>query len=337
MSLSATGKTSGDVFRLDENDLRDAAVTARLEAAKHVEVRFSEPIEGPVILGDGRWLGLGVMVPVTEEARSTHAFGVFGGTWPIDESAPLVRALRRAVMSRVSNELRTFKLPTYFTGHDESGAPVRGTSHDHLFYLAHDADGDGLIDCVAAIAPHLADRTTDERSSHGHLRTLERALEGLTTIHAGKVGMLRLARVPVLPDALLGPSRDWQSTTPYRPTRHPKKGIRSRRLACPRSEARVHAAGVASAGGDTAQGGDRTKGRSSMPGALAISHSGRRPHYAWCRIAFRRGYVRNGTCRSRGRRLRGGGQTSRSTISCVSSAGKASSARFSSPFGHVSR
>jgi CRISPR-associated protein Csb2 len=30
----------------------------------HVEITFSEPIRGPLVIGDGRYLGLGVMVPV---------------------------------------------------------------------------------------------------------------------------------------------------------------------------------------------------------------------------------------------------------------------------------
>ena len=30
----------------------------------HVEIGFSEPIQGPLVIGDGRFLGLGVMAPV---------------------------------------------------------------------------------------------------------------------------------------------------------------------------------------------------------------------------------------------------------------------------------
>jgi CRISPR-associated protein Csb2 len=30
----------------------------------HVEVRFTKPVEGPIAIGDGRFLGLGVMAPV---------------------------------------------------------------------------------------------------------------------------------------------------------------------------------------------------------------------------------------------------------------------------------
>jgi CRISPR-associated protein Csb2 len=30
----------------------------------HVAIKFAEPIQGPLVLGDGRFLGLGVFVPV---------------------------------------------------------------------------------------------------------------------------------------------------------------------------------------------------------------------------------------------------------------------------------
>jgi hypothetical protein len=45
-------------------------------------------------------------------------------------------------------------LPLFFTGHDPDGEPARSGQHEHLYFLADDADGgDGRIDQLAVIAP----------------------------------------------------------------------------------------------------------------------------------------------------------------------------------------
>jgi CRISPR-associated protein Csb2 len=42
---------------------------------RHVEVTFPEPVPGPLVIGDGRWLGLGIMAPAREEeAPALHLF-----------------------------------------------------------------------------------------------------------------------------------------------------------------------------------------------------------------------------------------------------------------------
>jgi CRISPR-associated protein Csb2 len=127
-------------------------------------------------------------------------------------------------MSRVADVLQSDELPTFFTGHADSSEPVKGVSHDHLFYLALDADGDGRLDHVAIVAPHLADRTTNPSPSRRHRHSLAKALESLTTVRAGTLGVMTLSRVAEAPSSVLGPSREWESHTPYRPTRHPKAG-----------------------------------------------------------------------------------------------------------------
>lgn len=191
----------------------------------HLEIRLPEPVNGPVIVGDGRWLGLGLMMPVEKEASSVHLFRLSGGLRTMNSASQLIRALRRAVMSRVSTVLNARELSTFFTGHGDSDAPVRGASHSHLFYLAHDVDDDGAIDSVAIVAPHLADRTSDPSITHRDRRVLADALEGLGTLRAGALGVLTLRRETALPEAIFGRSDAWESLTLYRPTRHPKGTI----------------------------------------------------------------------------------------------------------------
>jgi CRISPR-associated protein Csb2 len=191
-------------------------------ALRHVEIRFPRPVRGPLVIGNGRWLGLGLMRPVTENT-TLHLFALEGDRPRQDQAEALVRALRRAVMARVQSVLGPrAELPAFFTGHTKNGDPARSGKHEHLFFLADDSDGDGRLDRVAVIAPELADRSVAHR--HGReLRQLERALAELTMLRAGSAGAPRLVPLagPDDTDCLFGRARLWVSRTPYRPTRHP--------------------------------------------------------------------------------------------------------------------
>jgi CRISPR-associated protein Csb2 len=149
----------------------------------------------------------------------------------------LARALRRAVIARVDEEFRRERrhrgepLATFFTGHTADGAPARSGRHEHLFFLADDADGDGCIDRLAVISPHRADHNFDDptknRKIMGHMRLLERALVGLTVLRAGRAGILRLSRVPEPSDndPVFGQAMRWMSRSLYQPTRHPRQNV----------------------------------------------------------------------------------------------------------------
>src|SRR5690606_22272981 len=45
----------------------------------HVEIVFGVPVQGPLLLGDGRFLGLGLMAPVRDAAPSVHGFTITDG------------------------------------------------------------------------------------------------------------------------------------------------------------------------------------------------------------------------------------------------------------------
>ena len=203
----------------------------------HVEITFPAPVSGPLVVGDGRWLGLGLMAPVREEPPAVHLFSIDPADAPaIAACEALTRALRNAVMARVDEEWRGGRrgrrnepLPLFFTGHEPDGKPANSGRHEHLFFLANDMDGDGKIDRLAVVAPHLADHTVayspDRRSDmRDHLHILDRALNDFTKLRAGRAGAPRLTRVnePDGNDPLFGRARTWVSRTSYRPTRHPK-------------------------------------------------------------------------------------------------------------------
>jgi CRISPR-associated protein Csb2 len=110
---------------------------------RHVEIRFPQPVRGPLVIGNGRWLGLGLMRPVAENA-GLHLFSLEGERPRQHKAETLTRALRRAVMARVQAELGPrVELASFFTGHVQNGDPTRSGKHEHLFFLADDADDDG--------------------------------------------------------------------------------------------------------------------------------------------------------------------------------------------------
>lgn len=191
----------------------------------HMELEFDRPLEGPLVLGDGRFLGLGVLAPTRpaamrpSEARLAAGYFAFAaiGDDIADEPETIARAMRRAVMARVQALRPREELEAYFTGH--------GGQHDaaepgakHLAFHWHAASRRLLI-----IAPHLLDHRTPWRNEREHLEQLEAALEGMAELRAGRAGRFGLQRLPAdSDDPLIRASRQWRSVTPYLVTRHAK-------------------------------------------------------------------------------------------------------------------
>ncbi len=183
----------------------------------HVEVALDAPIDGPVALGDGRFLGLGLMAPVPD-VNGVFAFGLVGAA--AHDAVPLCRALRRAVMSRVQGEIGTTQLAAYFTGHDQDGAPAREDVASHLAFH-FDPQAQRLL----IFAPHQLDRRGMSSAEARHLAVLDRALVGFSELRAGASGVHAVTRVPLAESSPhLGTSRVWQSTTPYAVNHHRKAG-----------------------------------------------------------------------------------------------------------------
>jgi len=185
----------------------------------HVEITFPTPVQGPLTIGDGRYLGLGLMQPVGDDLL------VF--RMPAEPRVPsarrtdLLNAVRRALMACARRE--DGSVPRLFSGHEPDGSPAASGQHEHIFLAAADLDQDGWLDRLLVVAPWLGDRSvraTDDT------RELFIACETeLRTVRAGALGVLELA-APVEPDdthAFIGPARNWHSHTRYRPTRHPKR------------------------------------------------------------------------------------------------------------------
>jgi CRISPR-associated protein Csb2 len=257
--LRARGRVSGAERRMDEMEaarsvrqaLRHAGIGAGVEAIRlqrepferrgegadafavparfasrglrHVEITFRDAMSGLLVVGDGRYLGLGLMAPVRDVWRDVMVFRlpqdpkIAAGDTPL-----LLRAVRRALMalSRDPNG----KVPTLFSGHEAGGAPARSGRHEHVFLAADDCDGDGYLDRLLVSAPWACDRTV--HGSHVDRRRFDETVSNLYELRAGSLGVLNLELLPsasLTNDPLLGSGRVFESRTLYRPTRRGRR------------------------------------------------------------------------------------------------------------------
>ncbi len=183
----------------------------------HVEITFAQPVTGPLLIGDGRYLGLGLMMPV-KRVEGVHAFAILDGFSPGADPQKVARALRRAVMTLVQDEIGKRKaLPAFFTGHEMDGSPVRRGGRSHLAFV-FDKPRQRLV----ILAPHLLEARKPSTEEHKHLRLLDAALEKLHDLRADPAGRSRLAPVSIdtADDPLFARAKTWITQTDYRLTRY---------------------------------------------------------------------------------------------------------------------
>ena len=185
----------------------------------HAELRFREPIKGPLLIGNGRFVGLGLFEPVEERHADVVAFDLKRPT-PSEDRPVLVQHLRRALMSIARDE--TGRVATLFSGHEPSGQPDREGHHAHLFLAADSPHGEHKhITRLLVAAPWAADHRA-KRSDENRFDTVT---GGLVQLHAGRLGRFDgLVAEPVeAGDPLIGPALTWTTKTPYASTRYLKK------------------------------------------------------------------------------------------------------------------
>ncbi len=190
------------------------------EALWHAEIVFAEPVAGPLLLGDGRYLGLGLLRP-QEPLSGVLVFSIRKGLADAADPALVARAARRAMMARVQDSLpRGDILPTYVSGHEDTGGPARSGAHRHIFIVADLARRRLLY-----IAPSRRQRGMDWNKIGRDHRLVERALEGMDVLRAGQAGKLLLEPVgiDVETDPLFASARVWESATDYHATRHNRR------------------------------------------------------------------------------------------------------------------
>ena len=187
----------------------------------HLEMRIPEAIPGPLLIGDGRFCGLGLMEPILS-LTDVASFQIgTGRRIASEERLALIRHFRRALMALARD--RTGNAGRLFSGHAKNGSPARSGVHDHVFLAADDAGREDSIDRLVVAAPWACDRRaqSDCRSQ----RLFQQVIGDMTELRAGYLGRFeRLAVQPVEDgDPLIGPSREWTGRTPYVATRNLKK------------------------------------------------------------------------------------------------------------------
>lgn len=196
------------------------AVGARFSkhALWHVELRFHEPVSGPLVIGDGRFCGLGLMEPIATDPRIvafTLKRRVDSGHGPI-----LVHHLRRALMHLARDD--SGRVGRLFSGHESDGQSDSRGHHDHVFLAADDGGvGDGSVGRLIVVSPWAADRRAKRRP----VRVFDEVTQKLTELRAGSVGRFDRLAAEFLEDGdpLIGPALTWISKTPYVASRNLKK------------------------------------------------------------------------------------------------------------------
>ena len=188
----------------------------------HVELRFREALRGPLVFGDGRFCGLGLMEPVTHRTDA-FAFRLAAGCRVAPEDAPtLVHHLRRALMALSRDDAG--HVARLFSGHETDGRPDSTGHHAHVFLAAYGGpdDDDGIARLVVA-APWAADRRA--RKQRGAQLLFEEVTRRLVELRAGSLGHFGHLVAEAIEDGdpLLGPATVWVGRTPYVATRNLKK------------------------------------------------------------------------------------------------------------------
>lgn len=189
----------------------------------HVDVLLARRIGGPLVLGDGRFLGLGVMKPAAE-SHHIIAFDLDGS--PPSDTVRLCRAMRRAVMARVQAVLGARPLRAFFSGHDDDGAPIRAERSSHLGFQ-YDATRHRLL----VLAPHAMDHREPTPSEARDLELLADALDDMTELHVGgPQGHALVRRRDADADYRRTRAKMWTSASPYTVTRHHAEGSPTKAL-----------------------------------------------------------------------------------------------------------
>jgi len=191
----------------------------------HAEVEFDQPVSGPLVIGDGRFMGLGLMEPIQDtcDLFAFHLNGEHEISW--QDGLEIISHLRRALMACARDQ------PGYalrlFSGHESDGRPDRSGHHTHVF-LAADGGSDsynGGIRRLLVVAPWRADHNVEKNTEKRDRGLFDDVVRNLTDLRAGRLGRFNLKPTSLTEagDPLIGPAKEWKTVTPYVATRNLKK------------------------------------------------------------------------------------------------------------------
>lgn len=188
----------------------------------HIRITFIEPIAGPLVIGDGRFLGLGIMA-AQQQKMSVARFALNSTVLPrITDTLPVAESARRTLMGiygRLFSQHDSSKARSaIFAGKNETSQPLSG--HGHAYYLPTDEDGDGRLDHLTVVA--------SEGFGPREVRSLDclKELKGLGEIrsrHPLRTLLLGFGRLGEYDPGPCGCFQAWISATPFIATRYLKK------------------------------------------------------------------------------------------------------------------
>ena len=185
----------------------------------HASMKFDDLVSGPLILGNGRYLGLGLMKPAPSVPQ-VIAFSIDKGLAESADPQTVADATRRAVMARFQQQVDGNKLlPSYISGHLDDGSPSKDEAHQHIAIVA-----DLPRKRILIIAPHLLRRGNlvwgeGIKQEQSRLFT---AIRHMDLLYAGKSGRLQLSleEVDFDADPVFSSGNTWENVTDYHVTRH---------------------------------------------------------------------------------------------------------------------
>ena len=190
------------------------------DRAYHAKLFFAEPVRGPLVIGDGRFLGLGLFEPQpVEEAEPDRWAFIFDRGLALSDHEAIARQLRRAVMSRVQHTIGVNRqLPSFVSGHEPGGDPLRSGTHKHLFYrliIGANEEATGM----EILLPEHVNNTHTNCISVSEKRVFAKALLSLHSF------MFRTNRINLYKTnpVIDRPGDTYKSKTPYVTTRRPRR------------------------------------------------------------------------------------------------------------------
>ena len=164
------------------------ALDSRNTMLWHLELQFRESIPGPLVIGDGRFCGLGLLEPVANRT-DVLAFNL-GGKHRVapDDRIVIIPSLRRALMSLARDGAG--QVGRLFSGHESDGRPDSSGHHAHVFLAADGGaeDGESITRLIVA-SPWAVDRRSRRR--RGDQRLFEEVTGQLRGVESGASGSIR--------------------------------------------------------------------------------------------------------------------------------------------------
>ena len=190
----------------------------------HAEIQFPNAVGGggPLVIGDGRFYGLGLMLPITKFS-DIFVFNIkLKNSLSASDQFVLVKSLRRALMARArDNDGMVCRL---FSGHESGGEPDRVGNHAHIFIaIDRGVYDDPKTARLVVMAPWMVDRNM--KSSKENRDLFEKVVLSFRQLRTRGLGSYKELTAQMIEegDPLIGPAQIWISKTSYTATRNKKK------------------------------------------------------------------------------------------------------------------